>query len=54
MTVEGVTFNERLVRRMKKREFVEAHLACCFTDRPVVKRRRMLGEIYDRIAVRAD
>ena len=49
MTVEGVTFNERLVRRMKKREFVEAHLSCCFTDRPVVKRRRMLGEIYDRI-----
>lgn len=49
MTVEGVTFNERAVRRMKKREFVEAHLGCCFTDRPVQQRRKMLGEIYDRI-----
>ena len=54
MKVEGVTFNERLVMRMKKREFVEAHLKCCFTDRPVVKRRKMLGEIYDRITGRVD
>ena len=50
MTVEGVTFNERRVRLMKKKEFVEVHLKVCFTDRPVQQRRRMLGEIYDRIA----
>lgn len=52
LTVEGVTFNERLALRMGRAKFIEAHHSCCFTDRTKKERRAMLGEIYDRIAGR--
>lgn len=49
MIVEGVNFNEKLVRQMSRADFIRRHLPCCFTDRDVKDRRKMLAEIYDRI-----
>lgn len=50
LTVEGVTFNERLALNMGRVKFIDVHLPCCFTDRTKKERRAMLGEIYERIA----
>lgn len=49
MQVEGVTFNERLVKQMSRSDFIRIHLPVCFLDRDVKSRKRMLSEIYDRI-----
>lgn len=49
MQVEGVTFNERLVKQMGRSDFIRIHLPVCFLDRDVKSRKRMLSEIYDRI-----
>ena len=49
MVVEGVSFNERLIREMKKGGFIEEMLPHFFTDRALKERRRVLSEIYDRI-----
>ena len=54
MTVEGVTFNERIVREMTRNEFIRIHLPVYFLDRDVRNRRRMLGDIYDRICGRVN
>lgn len=48
MIVEGVSFNENLVRRMRKKEFVAVHTGI-FRGRSVEEQKRMLGMIYDRI-----
>ena len=49
MKVEGVTFNERLVRKMKKKEFVDMHKKVFFLDRTAEDRESLLSDIYDRI-----
>lgn len=49
MKVEGVTFNDRLVRSISREEFVRRCKPLHFLDRPSRERCRMLGEIYDRI-----
>lgn len=49
MKVEGVTFNEKLVRRMKKKEFVDIHKKVFFLDRTAENRENLLSGIYDRI-----
>lgn len=49
MTVEGVTFNEKLVRKMKKKEFVDMHKKVFFLDRTAENRESLLSDIYDRI-----
>ena len=54
MTVEGVTFNERLAKEMGRAKFIDVHLPCCFTDRTKKDRKAMLGAIYDRIAGKKD
>lgn len=49
MIVEGVSFNEHLVRRMSKSEFIRIHFPVYFQDRDEKHRKKMLSEIYDRI-----
>lgn len=49
MKVENVTFNDDLVKKMKKREFIEMHKKLFFLDRPLEDREKMLAEIYDDI-----
>lgn len=49
MKVEGVTFNERLVRKMKKKEFVDIHKKVFFLDRTAEDRESLLSDIYNRI-----
>lgn len=49
MTVEGVTFNEKIVRKMKKKEFVDMHKKVFFLDRTADNRESLLSDIYDRI-----
>jgi len=49
MKVEGVTFNEELVRKMKKKDFVNIHKKVFFLDRSPENREKLLSEIYDRI-----
>lgn len=49
MKVEGVTFNERIVRKMKKKEFVDIHKKVFFLDRTAENRESLLSDIYDRI-----
>lgn len=49
MKVENVTFNDDLVKKMKKRKFIEMHKNLFFLDRPLEDREKMLAEIYDDI-----
>lgn len=49
MKVEGVTFNERIVRKMKKKEFVVTNKKVFFLDRTAENRESLLSDIYDRI-----
>lgn len=51
MKVENVIFNDDLVKKMKKREFIEMHKNLFFLDRPLEDREKMLAEIYDDIKV---
>lgn len=48
MIVEGVSFVESEVVKWKREEFIDAHMVF-FLDRDEVKRKEILGDIYDRI-----
>lgn len=49
MIVEGVNFNDTLVKKMRKREFIHRMKLVFFLDRPIEDRELLLGSIYDRI-----
>lgn len=49
MIVEGVSFNDELVRAMKKKDFIAECHPVFFLDRDEESSRRMLSDIYDRI-----
>ena len=49
MIVEGVTFNEDRVKKMKKRDFIDAQKNVFFLDRPPEEREKTLSSIYDDI-----
>lgn len=49
MIVEGTSFNERLVKLMKKREFIDTYKKHLFLDRPPEEREKTLSSIYDDI-----
>lgn len=49
MRVEGITFNEERVKKMKKRDFIDAHKKVFFLDRTLEERERTLSAIYDDI-----
>lgn len=49
MIVEGVNFNDSLVRKMKKKDFIKEMKSVFFQDRPIEERELLLGSIYDRI-----
>ena len=49
MIVEGVTFNEDRVKKMKKRDFIDAHKNVFFLDSPPQEREKTLSSIYDDI-----
>lgn len=49
MIVECVTFNEDRVKKMKKRDFIDAHKNVFFLDRPPEEREKTLSSIYDDI-----
>ncbi|RGM26962.1 hypothetical protein [Bacteroides sp. OM08-17BH] len=50
MIVEGVTFNEEKVKKMKKRDFIDSHKGVYFLDRAIEEREKVLSSIYDDIA----
>jgi len=52
MVVEGVSFNEGLIRSMKKKDFIEQCVDTFFLDRDESDRRDILSDIYDRIKSR--
>jgi len=49
MIVEGVNFNEKKVKSMKKKVFIDECLKVFFQDRSEDKRRQILSDIYDKI-----
>lgn len=49
MIVEGVNFNDSLVRKMKKKDFIREMKSVFFRDRSIEDRELLLGSIYDRI-----
>lgn len=49
MEVEGVNFIDEVVRKMKKKEFVEKHKDAFFAGRSMADREKILENVYDRI-----
>lgn len=49
MIVEGVNFNDSLVRKMKKKDFVREMKSVFFQDRQTEERELLLSSVYDRI-----
>lgn len=49
MTYERVTFNEEVVKGMKKDDFIKKHQDVFWRHMELEKRKKMLGEVYDRI-----
>lgn len=47
---EGVTFIVDAVRRMTKEEFIGKHLNVYWKDRKEKQRRKMLTDVYEKIA----
>ena len=52
MEVEGVFFDEKIIRQWKKKEFIERCVYTFFLDRDESDRRDILSDIYDRIKSR--
>ena len=50
MKFEGVSFNEELIRKMEKEEFIDQHIDVWFPDRSVAQRRKILSDIYKKVA----
>ncbi len=49
MIVEGVTFVEHAIKQMKKKDFIEAHIAVLWKERTPEEREKMLSDVYDTI-----
>lgn len=49
MIVEGVHFNEKKIKSMKKKVFIDECINVFFLDRSEDKRKEMLSDIYDKI-----
>lgn len=49
MIVEGVNFNDVLVKKMKKRDFINTMKKVFFLDRQTEERELLLSSVYDRI-----
>lgn len=49
MIVEGLNFNEKKIKSMKKKVFIDECIKVFFLDRNEEKRKEMLSDIYDRI-----
>lgn len=49
MIFEGVNFNEQSVRKMKKKDFIDAHKSVFWLDRDEKEREKMLSDVYDTI-----
>lgn len=49
MEVEGVNFVDDMVKKMKKRDFVDKHKNVFFPSRSVSDREKILEDVYDRI-----
>lgn len=49
MFIEGVGFNEPLIRQMSKEDFVNAHKDVLWLDRDPAAREKMLSDVYDTI-----
>lgn len=47
---EGVTFVVEAVKVMTKEEFIAQHLDVYWKDRKVSQRKKMLSDVYDKIA----
>jgi len=50
MKYNGVTFVEEEVRKMSEGEFIESHLSAFWLDRDEETRRKMLADVFRRIA----
>lgn len=44
---EKVTFSKDAVRKMKKSEFISAHLEALWRDKAEDTRKKMLSQVYD-------
>lgn len=49
MIIHGVTFNEEVIKDMKKRDFMDMHKDVFFLDKPSQEREMLLSDIYDKI-----
>ena len=49
MIVEGVTFNEPVIKAMDKEEFISQCMEVHWQDRDVKTRKKMLSGVYDTI-----
>lgn len=47
---EGVTFVTDAVKAMTKEDFIALHLPVYWKDRKVSQRKKMLSDVYDKIA----
>lgn len=45
----GVGFNDGLIAKMKKVDFIAMHEKALWLDRKLTERRKMLSEVYDMI-----
>lgn len=50
MTVDRVNFNEEEVRKMSEEDFIARHAGLFWLDRDEQTRRKMLADVYSRIA----
>lgn len=48
MIVDNINFNEDIIRKMKKRDFIEAHKVL-YPDKSPEESEQHLGSIYDKI-----
>lgn len=49
MIFERVNFNEEVIRKMNRDEFVSRHLSLFWSDRAEATRKKMLTEVYGMI-----
>ncbi len=50
MIVDRVNFNEGLVSKMSREDFIAKHIGVFWQDRDEQTRRKMLEDVYDRIS----
>ena len=49
MIIDRVNFNDEVVCRMSKEDFVAMHIGVIWQDRDEATRKKMLSDAYDRI-----